>query len=98
LRSVAAIGPLCFLAVLGVMSGRAAELDPAQMSAEEIKALEQRLTDAGCYKGVIDGTASEALVGGIDSCPDQRPLLSIETGMHTAPIRSIGVDGGETLP
>ena len=72
--------------------GRAADLDPSKMSADEIKALEQRLTDAGCYKGAIDGAASAALDGAIKACPDQRPFLRIETGMHTAPIRRIGVD------
>ena len=35
-------------------------LDPSKMSMDEIKALEQRLTDAGCYKGAIDGVASSA--------------------------------------
>ena len=54
------------------------------MSADEIKALQQRLTDAGCYKGAIDGAASGALDDAIKACPDQRPFLRIETGMHTA--------------
>ena len=62
------------------------------MSADEIKALEQRLTDAGCYKGAIDGTASRALDEAIKACPDQRPFLRIDTGMHTAMINRIGVD------
>ena len=63
------------------------------MSAYEIRALEQRLTDAGCYKGSIDGTASAALDDAIKACPDQRPFLRIEIGMHTAPpIWAIGVD------
>ena len=73
--------------------GRAADLDPAQMSADEIKALQQRLTDAGCYKGAIDGAASGALDDAIKACPDQQPFLRIEIGMHTAPpIWAIGVD------
>ena len=62
------------------------------MSADEIKALEQRLTDAGCYKGAIDGSSSAALDEAIKACPDQRPFLRIETGMHTASIKAIGVD------
>jgi WD40 repeat protein len=62
------------------------------MTADEVKALEQRLTDAGCYKGAIDGTASAALNDAIKACPDQRPFLRIETGMHTAPIYRIGLD------
>ncbi len=76
----------------GSGASRAAGLDPAQMSTEEIKALEQRLTDAGCYKGMIDGTASGALDAAIKACPDQRPFLRIEVGVHTAPIWHIGVD------
>ena len=73
---------------------RAAGLDPAQMSADEIKALQHRLTDAGCYNGAIDGApASSALDDAIKACPDQRPFLRIEIGMHTAPpIWAIGAD------
>ena len=71
---------------------RAAELDPAQMSADAIRALQQRLTDAGCYKGAIDGAASGALDDAIKACPDQRPFLRIEIGMHLANIMNIGVD------
>jgi hypothetical protein len=72
--------------------GHAAGLDPAHMRADEIKALEQRLTDAGCYKDAIDGTASSALDAAIKACPDQRSFLRIETRMHTAQIKRIGVD------
>jgi hypothetical protein len=68
-------------------------MDPAQMSTDELKALEQRLTDAGCYKGAVDGRPSAELDDAIKVCPDQRPFLRIETGMHTAPpIWAIGVD------
>jgi WD40 repeat protein len=91
-RGVAAIATLSFVAFLGIISTRAAGLYPAKMSAEEIKAVELRLTDAGCYKGAIDGTASAALDEAIKACPDQRPFLRIETGMHTAITWSIGVD------
>ena len=63
------------------------------MSVDEIKALQQRLTDAGCYKGAIGGAASGALDDAAKACPDQRPFLRIEIGMHTAPpIWDIGVD------
>jgi hypothetical protein len=72
--------------------GRAGGLDPAKMSADEIKALEQRLTDAGCYKGAIDGQTGGALDDAIKACPNQRPFLRIETGMHTAAIKRVGVD------
>jgi WD40 repeat protein len=89
----AAIVACCVLAAFaGLAPGYAAGLDPAQMSAEEIKALEQRLTDAGCYKGAIDGQTSATLDDAIKACPDQRPFLRIETGMHTALINHIGVD------
>jgi dipeptidyl aminopeptidase/acylaminoacyl peptidase len=81
------------LAAFGLRApGRAAGLDPSKMSADEIRALEQRLTDAGCYKSAIDGQPSPALDDAIKACPDQRPFLRIETGMHTAQIRRIGVD------
>jgi hypothetical protein len=81
----------------GLASAHAADLDPAQMSAEEIKALEGRLTDADCYKGAIDGTASPALEVAVKTCPDQRPFLRIETGMHTAAINSISVNAACSL-
>jgi hypothetical protein len=87
--AVAAAVPFLFCAGLAAC---AAGLDPSKMSTDELKALEQRLTDAGCYKGAIDGTASGALDEAVKACPDQRPFLRIETGMHTAPIRGIGVD------
>ncbi len=80
-----------------VAPGLAAALDPSKMSADEIKALEQRLTDAGCYKGAIDGIASASLGGAINACPDQRPFLRIETGMHGAMIRHISVDNACSL-
>jgi hypothetical protein len=67
------------------------------MSADEIKALEQRLTDAGCYQGAIDGQMSAAVDDAIKACPDQRPSLRIETSVHTAQIRRIGVDAACSL-
>ena len=71
---------------------RAADVDPSKMSTDAIKALEQRLIDAGCYWGAIDGQTSGALDDAIKACPDQQPFLRIETGMHTGVIRGIGVD------
>ena len=41
---------------------------------------------------MIDGTSSGALDEAIEACPDQRPFLRIETGVHTARINRIGVD------
>ena len=92
-RGIAAAIGCGLLAIAAVMPVGAADLDPAQMSADEIKALQQRLTDAGCYKGAIDGAGSGALDDAIKACPDQQPFLRIEIGMHTAPpIWAIGVD------
>jgi len=91
-RRVSALAVLGLLLCLGLASAQAVGLDPAHMSSSALKALQQRLTDAGCYKGAIDGTASDALDAAIKSCPDQRPFLRIETGTHTAQIRHIGVD------
>jgi hypothetical protein len=91
-RSAAAIAAVALLFFSIIAPCRAADLDPAQMSADEIKVLQQRLTDAGCYTGSIDGSASVALVAAIKACPDQRPSLRIETGMHTEGIFRIGVD------
>ena len=91
-RSAAIAAAVPFLFCAGLAPGRAAGLDPAQMSVDEIKALEQRLTDAGCYKGMIDGTASGALDAAIKACPDQQPFLRVEVGVHTAQIGHIGVD------
>ncbi len=91
-RWFAAITSIGCAAIVNVAPARAADVDPTSMSADEIKALEQRLTDAGCYTGAIDGTASAALDDAIKACPDQRPFLRIEIGMHTAVIKGIGVD------
>ena len=88
-RSAATVAAIAILCTGGVAPARAAGLDSAQMSADEIKALEQRLTDAGCYQGAIDGKTSAVLADAIKACPDQRPFLRIETGMHTAPIRRL---------
>jgi WD40 repeat protein len=96
-RRAAIIAALVLAGFAGWAPGRAAGFDPAKMSADEIRALEQRLTDAGCYKGAIDGTSSAALDDAIKACPDQRPFLRIETGMHTARITRIGVDAACSL-
>jgi hypothetical protein len=64
----------------------------ADAGREETLTLQQRLADAGCYHGAIDGSPSAALDAAVKACPDQRPILRIETGMHTATIWRIGVD------
>jgi WD40 repeat protein len=66
--------------------------DLGKMGADEIKALQQRLADGHCYQGAIDGQAGPALQDAIEACPLQDPMLRIETGMHVAPVRAIGVD------
>ena len=91
-RSAAVAAAIPFVFCASLAPAGAAGLDPAEMRADAIKALEQRLTDAGCYKGAIDSTASSALDEAIKACPDQQPFLRIETGMHTAPVQGIGVD------
>jgi hypothetical protein len=50
-RSATVAAAVSFLFCAGVAPGRPAGLDPAQMSADEIKALERRLTDAGWLQG-----------------------------------------------
>ena len=96
-RRAAIVPVIAVLLFAGLGPGRAAGLDPVKMTTDEIKALEQRLTDAGCYKGAIDGAAATALDDAIKACPDQRPFLRIETGMHTGPINRIAADSACSL-
>jgi peptidoglycan hydrolase-like protein with peptidoglycan-binding domain len=81
---------LCVAVFLVAPAARAS--DVTNMSAAEIKALQQRLADGGCYQGAIDGQASPALADAIKACPSQEPILRIETGMHVAGINRISVD------
>src|SRR5277367_1290613 len=81
---------LASLAVL--LSAGAAFAVEAGPSREETLTLQKRLTDAGCYHGAIDGAPSAALDAAVKACPEQTPVLRIETGMHTAMINRIGVD------
>ncbi|MBT9293210.1 caspase family protein [Prosthecodimorpha staleyi] len=71
--------------------------DLASYAPEEISALQRRLTDAGCYTGAIDGRRNEALTRAVGSCPDQEPVLRIETGMHSGLPGPIGVDAACTV-
>ena len=84
----AALGLLLVFAA----SAPSALAENAGGSREDVLSLQRRLTDAGCYKAAIDGAPSAALDAAVKACPDQSPFLRIETGMHTAPIRRIGVD------
>ena len=75
---------------LGIANAQPA--DPATMARSEIEGLQRRLADAHCYQGATDGRPSDALSKAITACPDQRPTLRIETGMHIAQIWRIGTD------
>jgi WD40 repeat protein len=79
------------LALAAVQPAFAAKPLSAQ-SPDEIRLLQNRLTDAGCYQGPIDGQASKATEDAVRACPIQDPMLRIETGTHSAAIRRIGVD------
>jgi Caspase domain len=81
---------LYFLVLFVATAAQARDL--ASMSVDEIKALQQRLADGGCYQDAIDGKASAALEAAVKACPSQDPVLRIETGMHVAPVKRIGVD------
>jgi WD40 repeat protein len=84
------VAALMLVAGMAVSAASAADLQT--MSAPDIYVLQRRLTDVGCYTGPLDGTASPATEAAVNACPLMDPMLSIETGMHTAPIRGIGVD------
>src|SRR5580704_3959168 len=79
-------------AFLALAAGSAAAKELAAMGREELSALQRRLADAGCYRGAIDGSPSQATEAAVKACPVMDPILSIETGMHTAIIQRIGVD------
>ncbi len=86
LSSIAAVTALATLAP------QAGARDLRGMNGEDIRVLQQRLSDAGCYAGSIDGRASAAVETAKRACPDQEPVLRIENGMHVAVINRIGVD------
>src|ERR1700761_957279 len=67
-------------------------LDIGTMSQTDIRALQQRLTDARCYSGPIDGVASDNVTAALKVCPVMDPILSIETNMHATIIRRSAVD------
>jgi WD40 repeat protein len=81
---------ICVLAFVAAAAAQARDL--GDMSGAEIKALQQRLSDGGCYHGATDGKANATLQAAMQACPDQEPMLGIETGMHVAAIIRIGVD------
>jgi WD40 repeat protein len=86
-------GTIAAAAVLAGLTGTpAAARDLKSMTADEITALQYRLTDAGCYKGPLDGRASSDTQRAKDTCPDQEPELRVEAGTHVALVRRIAVD------
>jgi DNA-binding beta-propeller fold protein YncE len=94
LRSIVSIvqaACLGFAAVMGT-AATAAATDIKSMSSADLRALQERLRDAQCYTGAIDGSAGAATVAALERCPVMDPILTIETGMHTAAIKRIGVD------
>jgi WD40 repeat protein len=80
------------LLAIGAVQAPAWGEDARGTSREDRLSLQRRLTDAGCYKGAIDGAASAALDNAVKACPDQRPVLRIETGMHTLVVSGIDAD------
>jgi hypothetical protein len=89
---VASMAVLAALASLATLAPQAAARDLSAMTGEDIWVLQQRLADAGCYKGPIDGRTSTSVEAAKKACPGQEPILRIETGMHVAAIWRIGVD------
>jgi WD40 repeat protein len=85
---------VCAALLVGVVAwmGPALAINLDSMSPTDIRALQQRLTDAKCYSGPIDGTASAAVTAALGACPVMDPVLSIDTGMHTTKISRVGVD------
>lgn len=78
--------------VLATLAGHGSSSASAAMGVTEIKALQQRLADAGCYRGTIDGQRTPALEAAVKACPTQAPMLRIETGTHVAQVRAISAD------
>ena len=77
---------------LAVASFGAAAQELAALKQEEVFALQQRLRDAGCYTGAINGIVGPDFAAAVKACPSQEPILRIETGMHTTAIQRIAVD------
>ena len=83
---------LSSLALASIASVRAEEAELSQMSKNEIRSLQQRLADSGCFNGTADGIGSDALDAARVRCPSQTPSLRIETGAHVGPIWRITAD------
>lgn len=72
-------------------------LDVGQMGDRELRQLQLRLQDAGCYGGTVDGVAGESTRAAISKCPDMTAKLRIEAEMHNAPIRRISLNKEQNL-
>ncbi len=94
---LAAIAAAVVLALTAPAGADPARQDVTAMSSAEISTLQRRLTDAGCYTGAVDGKASAATKTAVSNCPDQRPRLEIETGMHVASIKRLAANKACTL-
>jgi hypothetical protein len=70
----------------------AVAVDVKSMPSADLRTLQERLRDAQCYTGAIDGSAGAATEAALKRCPVMDPILTIETGMHTAMINRIGTD------
>jgi WD40 repeat protein len=75
---------------VALLTGAAPPL--AAQGSQEMRSLQQRLTDAKCYSGPIDGAMNPSVVDAIRRCPDTDPVLSIETGMHVSAIYRVSAD------
>jgi hypothetical protein len=64
----------------------------AAQGTQEVRSLQQRLTDARCYNGPLDGVMNPSVTDAAKQCPGTAPVLTIETGMHVSAIRQISVD------
>ncbi|MGP0060472.1 MAG: caspase family protein [Beijerinckiaceae bacterium] len=80
------------VAISASVAWKAQGRELTDMNGEEIRVLQQRLSDAGCYKGPVDGQTSSSLATAQKFCPNQEPVLRIETGMHVAAIKRIATD------
>ena len=83
---------LGLVVVVGLSAPGRAATDLTTMQPAEIEALQKRLADDGCYAGPINGQASSATKAAVKACPDQSPVLRIETGMHLAAINKMATD------
>ncbi len=83
---------VAYLAAMTLFTPASAWAQASAPTPNETSILQQRLTDAGCYHGPIDGTSGPSLFDAISKCPDMSPVLRIENGMHTDDINSIAVD------